>query len=168
MNTTNKLKSSLFNLTILLFVGLFVFTACTKEEETPEEETPVGTQENIVEEEDSYTVTVGVFILDGGEYIDQNKDLVFITQDECQSWSRTAQGDTHTASSHDHFNAAKNTTYDVSTETITWLEFGPELNQTEIDATCEAGTDGATKTANKTDFNADKNFFLQIKTATVN
>lgn len=80
----------------------------------------------------------------------------------------TAQGDGHDSGSHDHYNAAKNTVYDESTETISWNEFGPELDQAAIDATCEAGTGGATKTANKTDYSVDKNFYLQIKSVVEN
>ena len=109
-----------------------------------------------------------MFILDGTTYTDQDKDLVFVTQDECQSWSRTAQGDSHDSASHDHFNAAKNTTYNADTETISWDEFGPELDQDAIDATCSAGNNGATKTADKTTYSQDKNFYLQIKTVVEN
>ena len=111
----------------------------------------------------SYSVTVGVFILKGSTYEDQNKDFVFETQEACQSWSRTASGDNHDDNPHDHFNAAKNTTYNSGTEIITWTEYGPELDQASIDATCNNGANGATKTANKTSYTADKNFFLKIK-----
>jgi hypothetical protein len=116
----------------------------------------------------TYTVTVGVYILNGSTYEDQNKDLIFETQEGCQSWSRTAQADNHSSTTHDHFNAATNTTYDANNETISWTEYGPELDQSAIDATCEAGVDGAVKTANKTDYIVDKNFYLKIKSAIEN
>jgi hypothetical protein len=141
------------NLLIYPSLALFVL-ACEKEDDStnpPVEPTP------------TYRITVGVYILDGGNYTDQNKDLVFDTQEGCQTWSRTAQADAHSSSAHFHFNAAKNTTYDSTSETIAWMEYGPELDQPSIDATCDAGNNGAPKTANKTDYTADKNFFLQIK-----
>ena len=150
MKLNIKLNRTLLNFKTLLILSILVFTSCNKDDEE-------------VESTNSYTVTVGVYILNGGTYEDQNKDLVFQTQDACQTWTRTAQGDTHSSSSHDHFNAAKNTSYDATTETLTWTEFGPELDQVAIDATCESGNNGATKTATKTSYNADKNFYLQIK-----
>ncbi|MBC8754994.1 hypothetical protein H2O64_09950 [Kordia sp. YSTF-M3] len=109
------------------------------------------------------TITVGVFLINGTTYTDTNKDLIFTTGEACQSWSRTAQADVHSTGSHDHFNAARNVTYDPASGTITWIEYGPETTQAAIDVTCEAGVDGAPKIANKTDYSADKNFFLQIK-----
>jgi hypothetical protein len=111
----------------------------------------------------SQTISVGVFLLNGSTYSDANKDLVFKTGEACQTWSRTAQGDKHSSSSHDHFNAAKNVTYDATTSTITWHEYGPETTQEDIDATCSKGENGAVKTANSTDYSKDKNFYLQIK-----
>lgn len=158
---TQKIHSRIKILIPITFLaGLTLFTACKKEDDEMEEEPTTTQTEN---EDKSYTVTVGVFVLNGSSYEDQNKDLVFETQGACQSWSRTAQADNHSSSSHDHFNAAKNTTYDLETETITWTEFGPELDQSAIDQTCEDGSSGATKTANKTEYSEDKNFFLQIK-----
>ena len=148
----------------LLLGFTLVFTACSKEEDNE----PESTENTDSTSDVSYTITVGVFILEGTTYTDQNKDLVFVTQDECQSWSRTAQSDGHDTESHDHFNAAKNTTYNADTETISWDEFGPELDQTSIDATCSTGDAGATKTANKTGYSLDKNFYLQIKTVVKN
>ena len=128
----------------------------------------IGCGKEEVDPNASYTVTVGVFLLNNGTYEDQNKDLTFITQEDCQSWSRTAQADTHSTTTHLHYNAAKNTTYDASSETITWVEYGPEISQEDIDATCTAGIDGATKIANKTDYSVDKNFYLQIKSVVEN
>lgn len=147
----------------ILLISLFTLLSCeSDEEETPEIEQTESSSSD--DSKTSYTVTVGVYILNGTVYEDQNKDLVFTTQEACQSWSRTALSDSHSTASHDHFNAAKNTTYDSDTETITWIEYGPELDQSSIDTTCENGTDGAEKTANKTDYIADKNFYLKIKT----
>lgn len=111
----------------------------------------------------SQTISVGIFLLNGSTYSDANKDLVFETGEACQTWSRTAQGDKHSSSSHDHFNAAKNVTYDATTSTITWDEYGPEITQEDIDATCSKGENGALKKANSTDYTKDKNFYLQIK-----
>ena len=144
------------NFTSIILACLLIFMSCSKDDDEIE---PTNTSTS----DKSYTVTVGVYILNGNTYDDQNKDFVFDTQEACQSWSRTAQGDKHSSSSHAHFNAAKNTTYDPSTETITWTEYGPELDQISIDATCENGSNGATKTANKIEYSADKKFYLKIK-----
>lgn len=154
MKTKSILSPSLLPIQILILACTLLFVGCSKEED------PTSDQ--------AYTVTVGVYILNGTTYQDQNKDFIFETQVACQSWSRTASGDTHNSAAHDHYNAAKNTTYKASTETITWTEYGPELDQTSIDATCENGSNGATKTANKVDYTADKNFFLKVKSVVEN
>lgn len=132
--------------------GLIISVGCKEEVE------PTGNNSD-----KSYTVTIGVYVFNGSTYDDQNKDLVIDTQEACQTWSRTAQADNHSSSSHDHFNAAKNTTYDASSETISWTEYGPKLDQSSIDETCENGRNGATKTANKNDYSVDKSFYLKIK-----
>jgi hypothetical protein len=152
MKTQHKLKA-IIKTTLLVATSLFVFTHCSKEEEENESEST----------EKVYTINVGVFILNGSTYEDQNKDLIFDTQESCQSWSRTAKDSIHSLSPHDHFNAAKNTTYDLTAETIRWTEYGPELDQSSIDATCGNGNDGAAKSANKSSYTADKNFYLKIK-----
>jgi hypothetical protein len=168
------MKKTLFptNLAFALFFFLTALTnvACQKEDQEEEETEPnTAVSDTTTAPTDTATVstktiTVGVYLLSGSTYTDSDKDLVFTTSEDCQSWSRTAQGgDGHSNSSHDHFNAAKEVTYDETTSTITWTEFGPELTQSEIDATCSAGADGAIKTANKTDYIQDKNFYLQIK-----
>ncbi len=110
------------------------------------------------------TVTLGVYKLTTGNYIDDNKDLVYITGDACQTWSRTKlEGDLHSDDPHLHFNAASNTSYDLATSAVTWTEFGPEENQTDIDATCAAGLGGATKTVNDIDYYSQGGFYLRIK-----
>jgi hypothetical protein len=140
------------NLAFALFFFLTALTnvACQKEDQEEEETEPnTAVSDTTTAPTDTATVstktiTVGVYLLSGSTYTDSDKDLVFTTSEDCQSWSRTAQGgDGHSNSSHDHFNAAKEVTYD--------------------DATCSAGADGAIKTANKTDYIQDKNFYLQIK-----
>jgi hypothetical protein len=154
---SNKLLRQLQSLTsIILLVGLVILAGCTKEEEEVEPTETINSGK-------SQTVTIGVYLLNGSTYEDQNKDLVFDTHEVCQSWSRTAQADNHSSSSHNHFNAARNTTYDSNTETISWTEYGPDLDQSSIDATCGDGSNGANKTANKTDYSIDKNFYLKIK-----
>ncbi|WP_139955984.1 hypothetical protein [Flavicella sediminum] len=157
MNTQNKRVAVLGNFKALILICLLAFVGCG--------ESDAGNEMDVAPEttEKSYSITVGVFIQNGNTYTDQNKDLVFVTQDACQSWSRTASGDDHNASSHLHYNAAKNTSYNATTETITWKEYGPEISQELIDATCDNGSNGATKTADKTSYHADKNFFLKIK-----
>jgi uncharacterized repeat protein (TIGR02543 family) len=110
------------------------------------------------------TVTLGVYKLTMGNYVDDNKDLVYTTGDACQTWSRTTQeGDFHSDDPHLHFNAASNTSYDLATSAITWTEFGPEENQVDIDATCAAGLGGSTKTVNDVDYYSQGNFYLRIK-----
>lgn len=156
MNSNNILKHKKTWISVILLSGLILISGCKKDEEEVEQ-TSTDTSDK------SYTITVGVYVLNGSIYEDQNKDLIFDTQEACQSWSRTAQADNHSSSSHYHFNAAKNTAYDSSTETITWTEYGPELDQKSIDATCEDGSKGANKTANKSDYTEDKNFYLKIK-----
>lgn len=155
---TKKRKQTKRYFPFIILASLIIFIGCSKDEEEPE---PAPTSSSTTDK--SYNVTVGIYILNGSTYEYQNKDLVFDTQEACQSWSRTAPADKHSSSAHDHFNAAKNTSYDPTTETITWTEYGPEIDQSSIDATCENGSNGVTKTANKTEYTADKKFFLKIK-----
>ena len=152
---------------IFFLLTTIIFISCKQEDDedvTPDTTTTTDDSNNTTDEVGTKTITVGVYLLEGSTYTDSNKDLVFTTRDACQSWSRTAQADNHSNTSHDHFNAAKSVSYDDATSTITWTEFGPETTQESIDATCTAGEDGATKTANTTGYSQDKNFYLQIKT----
>lgn len=152
-------------LLILFLTGIIAIAGCKKEEEEPEPTQQTQNEQSTATEnsDKTYTVTVGVYTLNGSTYEDKNKDFVFETKPECQTWSRTAPADKHSTESHLHYNAAKNTTYNESTETITWVEYGPEIDQTSIEGVCENGSNGATKTANSKDYTADKNFFLKIK-----
>lgn len=133
---------------LYILISLITFFGCTKA---------------TIDDNKSYTVKIGVYLLVGNSYVDQNKDLIFITQAACQSWTRTAQPDIHNSATHKHFNAAKNTTYDIINESITWAEYGPELDQASIDATCNAGINGVVKSANKNTYTSIQKFYLKIK-----
>ena len=136
-------KLKMKHLAMLLFLnGMITLSSCNKEQQ--------------------YTVTVGVFQLSNDVYTATGNELTFVTQDECQTWSRTAQADNHSSSEHLHYNAAINVSYDNSTRTVTWTEFGPELDQVSIDNTCAAGVNGVTKSVNDTDYFMDKNIYLKI------
>lgn len=112
----------------------------------------------------SYTITIGVFTQDSlGNYISTGNDLILDSKTECQTWSRTAQADAHSTSSHLHYNAAANVSYDEDNTSFTWTEYGPELDQQTIESTCSAGVDGVTKTVNNTTYYQDKpTVFLKI------
>ena len=131
-----------------LFLGALVqLSACVKGESTVVDTGPfegVGS-----------TVTLGVFTQDeSGEYVKEEETLVIEVGVDCYSWDRsTKEGD-------QHYNAADSTSY--ADDTLTWTEFGPEDSQADIDETCAAGKDGVLKSANWTDYTADKQFFLQI------
>ena len=70
----------------------------------------------------TFTVTVGVYIKKDGKYTDQNKDFVFVTGEDCQTWSRTAGWDRHSLKSHNHYNAASDVVYNTELETVSWSE----------------------------------------------
>lgn len=109
------------------------------------------------------TVHVGAYTLDGETYTDTGVELVFASEGECQTWSRTAQGDGHDSESHQHFNAAANVSFDSEAMVFTWTEYGPELDQASIEATCSAGVDGFTKTVDDSSYYQDKpNLYLKI------
>ena len=112
----------------------------------------------------TYTITAAVFEKDSlGNYIDLNVDLTFYSNIECQTWTRTALADAHSNDSHLHYNAAANVSYDPNTVTFNWTEYGPEIDQASIDATCAAGVDGVVKSVNNTDYYQDKpNVYLKI------
>jgi hypothetical protein len=105
----------------------------------------------------TYSITVGVFEQDSlGNYNSTGNDIVLDSDMECQTWSRTAQADSHSASSHLHYNAAAGVSYDSDAVSFTWTEYGPELDQAAIESTCSAGVDGVTKTVNDQTYYQDK------------
>ncbi|MFT5823562.1 MAG: hypothetical protein ACI8ZM_004824 [Crocinitomix sp.] len=129
----------------LLFI---TFTGCDKSES----------------DTDTYTITVSAFTQDGsGDYVDSGNTLIFHSTEECQTWSRTAAGDSHSADSHLHYNAAANVDFNNNTTTFSWTEYGPELDQSAIEATCEAANDGVSKTVDDESYYQDKpTLYLKI------
>jgi hypothetical protein len=113
----------------------------------------------------STCVVVGIYTqASDGSYTDENKDLTFTVGATCESWSRLAPADSHDTESHLHYNAHRDSTYTGGV--FEWFEYGPEINQADIDATCAAAQGGAKKTATSTTYTPDKKFFVQIKTVT--
>ena len=111
----------------------------------------------------SYTITVGAFTESNGVYTATGNQLVFNSKEECQTWSRTAQGDLHSSTAHLHYNAAANVSYNETDTIFSWTEYGPELDQAAIDATCAAGLNGVSKTVNTSSYYQDKpNVYLKI------
>jgi len=143
----NKLTNSL-----TLAILVFSLYTCSKDDDTTSNET--GT---------TWTITVGAFTLDNGSYIATGNELIFNSKEECQTWSRTARGDNHNPNTHLHYNAAANVSYDNNSNTFSWTEFGPELDQTSIENTCSNGTNGVNKTVNDYSYYQDKpNLYLKI------
>jgi len=114
--------------------------------------------------DEGYTITVSSYTKDTAEnYINTGNDLTIISDQECQTWSRTAQGDSHDPASHLHFNAAANVSFNDQTNTLSWTEFGPELDQATIESTCAAAINGADKIVNDQTYYQDKtNLYLKI------
>ena len=116
--------------------------------------TPTGSEGIIVE--------VGIFERTGEDSYEQLSidPFEFVVGESCQTWSRSVRQPSPNDSiqtEHDHFNAADEVTWNSGTRTITWLEYGPEHSQGEIDATCAAAQDGAFKEVNDTDYYFDGN-----------
>ena len=94
----------------------------------------------------TYTITVGAYTQDtSGNYEFTGNELVFHSHKECETWSRTAPPDAHSSTSHLHYNSATDKNYDHVTTTFTWTEYGPEIDQQGIEATCNAGIGGVSK-----------------------
>ena len=150
-----------FILTTSFAIALMVsFQSCDKDDETPDEENTSGS---------SWTITVDAYTLDNGVYTATGNELIFDSEEECQTWNRTAQEDAHDTESHEHFNAAADVSYDNSTTTFSWTEYGPELDQATIDATCSAGDNGVSKTVDNSSYYQDKpNLYLKISSVTEN
>ncbi len=112
---------------------------------------------------DSFTITVSAFSESNGYYVATGNELIFQTSGDCQTWSRTAQADVHSSSTHLHYNAASNVSYNSTDTIFNWTEFGPELDQASIDATCAAGLNGKIKTVSASTYYQDKpNVYLKI------
>lgn len=132
----------------LLFSLALINTGCKKAEDDPS---------------DSYTITVDAYTKSNGVYTATGNTLVFDSKEECQTWSRTAQGDAHNSAAHLHYNAAASVSYNHSDTTFSWTEFGPELDQAAIETTCAKGTNGKKKTVTTTSYYQDKpNVYLKI------
>lgn len=138
-------------------------TAATATEATAEAPTEATGNVAGTDDDAALTIIVGAFTLDGDTYLDTGVELIFASEGECQTWSRTARGDVHDAASHEHFNAAANVAYDRDSATFSWTEYGPELDQSSIEATCSAGVAGVAKTVDDNSYYQDKpNLYLQI------
>ena len=128
--------------------------ACNKEDITPKSS-------------GQYAIVVGAFKLSDGEYTATGNELIFKSEEDCQIWSRNAQGDNHSSAKHLHYNAATDVSYNYSTKTFSWTEYGPELNETAIDSTCNAGIDGVKKIVTNIGYYKDKpNVYLRITSVT--
>ena len=147
LNSEMKTQHLLSTLTII-YLAIFVLsnTSCNKSDS------------------ESYTITVGAYTQDSiGNYIFTGNELIFDSNAECQIWSRTAPGDSHSSSSHLHYNAAANVSYDESNTTFSWTEYGPELDQESIETTCSNATGGVNKTVTNSSYYQDKpNLYLKI------
>ena len=144
------MKNNLINpfLTLSLIVSVLTISSCNKDEENDATE---------------YKITVGAYTLEDGNYIDTGNELIFNSNEECQTWSRTAGADLHSADSHLHYNAAASVSYDNSSTTFNWTEFGPEIDQTSIESTCSSGLGGVSKSVNNSTYYQDKpNLYLKI------
>ena len=96
-------------------------------------------------------LTLGVYELVDGCYVDQGIDLTFAFGVACDSWSRTTKKpDDFSDESHLHYNAADDMTYDQVT--FTWTEYGPEHSQQDIDELCASGAGGTSKEASWTGY----------------
>ena len=109
------------------------------------------------------TITVGVYSLSNGDYVDTGRILTFDSQQECQVWARSAMADEHSDDTHDHWNAAGDVYFDEINRTFTWTEYGPELDSETVEQLCLNKEDGVTKTIDETNYYKDKaNLYLRI------
>ena len=92
-----KLTKS-FTITVLM-ISLF---GCSKDDDSITNETDT-----------TWTITIGAFTLKNGTYTATGDELIFDSKEECQIWNRTAEGDNHNSSTHLHYNAAANVSYDI-------------------------------------------------------
>ena len=139
------------NFSTLLFALSLITIGCDKTKNEPIITTP------------GFTITVGAFSENNGTYTALGNELIFDSSEECQTWTRTAQADAHNSADHLHYNAAANISYNHTDTIFSWTEFGPELDQSAIDATCSAGLNGKNKTVNTTSYYQDKpNVYLKI------
>ncbi|MBL4648507.1 MAG: hypothetical protein JKY03_02165 [Aureispira sp.] len=155
MKTTTPTTLLSTNFIALLFALSLITIACNKTKNDPVT-TPIITTPG-------FTITVGAFSENNGVYTALGNELIFDSSEECQTWTRTAQSDAHNSATHSHYNAAANISYNHTDTIFSWTEFGPELDQSAIDATCSAGVNGKNKTVNTTSYYQDKpNVYLKI------
>jgi len=144
MNVNNLLAIALL---------LIIAFACDKDEQALNNEN----------DDRTWTIRVGAFTLDNGAYTATGHELVFHSKEDCQTWSRTAQGDQHDANAHLHYNAATDVDYDHASVVFSWTEYGPEISQSLIETTCDNGLNGARKTVSEDSYYQDKpNLYLKI------
>ncbi|MDG2418921.1 MAG: hypothetical protein P8M17_08020 [Saprospiraceae bacterium] len=144
----NKNKISLL-ITTILIINLL---GCSKDDSGVEEINST-----------SWTITVGAFSLNNGIFTALGNELIFDSKEECQVWSRTAQGNNHNSNSHLHYNAAADVSYDNNLIIFSWTEYGPEITQASIENTCSDGVNGVSKVVNDYNYYQDKpNVYLKI------
>lgn len=110
------------------------------------------------------TVTVGVYRQETDlSFTDTGYDLVFEVGAVCETWDRTTNvSDSFSSTTHLHYNAANDSSYDGST--FHWTEYGPEHSLADVEATCAAGTGGVTKAVDSVNYYEDHpGVFLRIK-----
>jgi len=137
--------------------------------DTPVQEGQDMPQPDLETSAEGQRVIVGVYSYDADadDYVDLNRELEFQVGVVCQTWTRWVESPRSSdpvSGPHDHYNAADEVVFED--DELTWLEYGPEHSQREIDATCGAGEGGAPKRANMTEYiagNGTGQFFLKIK-----
>lgn len=143
------MNNNKFSKALVIAALMVSLLSCKKEDESSSNST--------------WTITIESFTLDNGTYTTTGKELVFDSKEECQIWNRTAQSDSHDSNAHLHYNAAGSVSYENSSITFSWTEYGPEIDQATLENICSNEDNGVNKTVNDNSYYQDKpNLYLKI------
>jgi len=111
---------------------------------------------------ESFTITVGEYTLENGEYIYSGVDRNITTNVHCDVFSLSADSDEHNESAHTHYYAVSNAWYDRYSKTLNWTDYGPAIDEATVEEMCQMGSGGTYKSASSESYTQDGEIYLKI------
>ncbi|MDC0369072.1 hypothetical protein OAN13_05185 [Opitutales bacterium] len=111
---------------------------------------------------ESFTITVGEYTLENGEYIYSGVDRNIMTNVHCDVFSLSADSDEHNESAHTHYYAVSNAWYDRYSKTLNWTDYGPAIDEATVEEMCQMGSGGTYKSASSESYTQDGEIYLKI------
>ena len=118
-------------------------------------------------ESESYTITLGEYILENGEYVYTGVDRTFSTDTYCQIEERVAGADEHNNGEQIHYYAVAGVWYNGH-DHLEWLEYGPSEDAASAEEMCHMATEGTHHSVNDFGYTQVGDVYLKITSAEAN